>query len=85
MALVWYMRDGKAHITIGGGKRDTHTIPYGYYYAGTFSKIKPIDLLPRRPITVTIAGSPEEVEKATVIMREWSDFEQTQEKPLSYE
>lgn len=86
MALVWYMRDSKAHITVdGGSKRHTHVLPYGFCYVGTFGKIKPIDLPARRPVTVTVGGSPEEVEKAMVFLRVWLDFDPPQEEPVSVE
>ncbi len=83
---MWYTKDVKAAINIDGGKEAyRYSLPYGYYYSGTLEELKPIDLPARRPVAVTVAGSPAATEQTMDVLRVWLDFDQPKEKPISYD
>ena len=75
----------KAHITIDGGDGLTFVNAYGFYYEGIFTRVVPIELPARHPVTVTVSGTPEDVEEATAFIKKFLDTEPPppQEKRLS--
>ena len=75
----------KAHITIDGGDGLTFVNVYGFYYEGIFTRVVPIELPARYPVTVTVSGTPEDVEEATAFIKKFIETEPPppQEKRLS--